>query len=77
MILFSCWTRQVLLTDFKRPILLDTLATAYAAAELFDQAVTAAEKALFLAISEKNDKLANHASKQLEIYRKASLSKKK
>ena len=48
---------------------LDTLAAAYAADGNFPDAVTAAEKALNLAKSEKNKQLADEIQKRLDLYK--------
>jgi len=57
------------LTGYKEPNFLDTLAAAYAAAGRFDQAVSAAEKALRLAQSAGKDKLASDIKSRLDLYK--------
>lgn len=53
------------------PIILDTLAAAYAAGGQFDQARTAAERALFLAADRKDNKLWNAIRLRLVLYRQS------
>jgi tetratricopeptide (TPR) repeat protein len=56
------------LTAYDDPVILDTLATAYAAAGLFDKAITAAQKALKLADAAKSKKLADQIRSRLASY---------
>jgi spermidine synthase len=58
------------LTDYKSPPILDTLATAYAAAGNFSEAVKTAEKALKLAQSTKQPQFADEIKKHLELYKR-------
>ena len=57
------------LTDYSQPNALDTLATAYAAAGKFTQAVRTAEKALQLALSLQETELAEEIRERLRLYR--------
>ncbi len=56
------------LTNYKDAGMLDTLATAYAAAEQFDKAVTTAQKAVDLALSSGQERKAEAIRKRLELY---------
>jgi tetratricopeptide (TPR) repeat protein len=66
--------RAAELTKHQDPIILSTLATVYAAAGKFEQAVTTAQTALPLAHAGKNNKLANHIKKQLNAYKQGKLA---
>jgi arylsulfatase A-like enzyme/Tfp pilus assembly protein PilF len=57
------------LTDFNHPNALDTLATAYAAAGNFAQAIETADKAIKLALSAGNKELAEEIQKRQELYK--------
>ena len=57
------------LTRYERPDFVDTLAVAYAAVGDFEQALKIAEKALQLAQSSGNKKLAEDISKRIELYK--------
>jgi tetratricopeptide (TPR) repeat protein len=57
------------LTDFKQPLLLGTLAAAYAEAGSFDEAVQTAGKAIALAAAENHPDLAKRNQELLELYR--------
>ncbi len=57
------------LSEYQKPIVMGTLAAAYAAAGDFPQAITIAEKALALARSADQDQLAGNIQKQLFIYK--------
>lgn len=57
------------LTDYKAPVILKTLAAAYAAVGNFSEAVKIAEKALNLAQAAGKKKLAAAIEKQLELYK--------
>jgi tetratricopeptide (TPR) repeat protein len=59
------------LTEFKKPVFLDTLAVAYAAAGRFDQALETAQKALNLAQSAGKKDLAQDIRSRLELYKTA------
>ena len=61
--------RACALTSYKRADFLDTLSVAYAAAGRFAEAVDTAEKALELALSSQNDKLAQEIRKHLSFYK--------
>ncbi len=63
--------RAAELTKYQNVTILNTLATAYASAGQFDQAVTTAQAALALASAAQNDELANRIRRQLELYRQA------
>lgn len=63
--------KAALLTKYQNPIILNTLATAYAAAGQFDQAIIAAQLALELANTAQNHNLADYIHRQMELYRKA------
>jgi len=56
------------LTDYKHPIILDTLAVAYAADGKFPEAVSTAEKALKLAQSSGQDELAKQIQNRLLLF---------
>jgi tetratricopeptide (TPR) repeat protein len=64
--------RAAELTKYQNTVILDTLATAYAAGGQFDKAVKTAEKALSSALAEHNEVLARQIRRQLENYKKQS-----
>jgi Tfp pilus assembly protein PilF len=57
------------LTKYENATIVDTLATAYAAAGNFERAVETSQKSLELAMKEKNDELAGQISKRLELFK--------
>jgi tetratricopeptide (TPR) repeat protein len=57
------------LTDYKRPELLDTLSTAYAATGAFDKAVETAQKALELCRSSEQEKLKEMIKNRQDLYK--------
>jgi arylsulfatase A-like enzyme/Flp pilus assembly protein TadD len=57
------------LTGYRKAMMLDTLAVAYAAAGNFPEAVKTAEKAIELAVSEKQNELASKIRDRLELYK--------
>jgi len=57
------------LSDSQDPVMLDTLAAAYAAAERFDEAVRTAQQAAERARANNNEQLAERIGKRLELYR--------
>ena len=57
------------LTDFKQPLLVSTLAAAYAEAGRFDEAVQTVGKAVALAVAENQPDLAKRNQELLELYR--------
>jgi tetratricopeptide (TPR) repeat protein len=59
------------ITARRDPIILDTLAAAYAAGGQFDRAVTVSEKALALATDRKDSSLHNAIRLRLELYKKS------
>ena len=61
--------KACVLTGYKRPELLDTLAAGYAAAGIFDKAVKTSQKAFELANSESNKNLAENIKKRQELYK--------
>ena len=61
--------RAAKLTAYKDAVVLDTLATAYAAAGQLERAITTEEAALEAAYAAKNTELANHIRGQLERYK--------
>ncbi len=61
--------RAAELTKYENATIVDTLATAYAAAGRFKRAIDTAQKALSLAMKEKNDELAGQITKRLELFR--------
>lgn len=63
--------RAAQLTNHQNPVVLDTLATAYASASQFDKAVTTAETALDWALLSQNTNLANNIRKRLKLYKNA------
>jgi Flp pilus assembly protein TadD len=56
------------LTDYKLPLLVSTLAAAYAEAGRFDDAVKTTEQAIALATAEKKEALANKNRERLKLY---------
>jgi tetratricopeptide (TPR) repeat protein len=56
------------LTSYKDPMLLDTLAVAYAAADRFDEAKATAEKALNIAKETGRENLAVEIQKRIKLY---------
>jgi tetratricopeptide (TPR) repeat protein len=58
------------LTGHKKPVLLDTLSVAYAAAGKYSEAIEAAEKAIGLAVSTGQKELAEDIQRHLELYQK-------
>jgi len=60
--------RANLLTRYQQPVMLDTLAAAYAAAGQFQQAVQSAEKALKLAEYYKEEQIASEIRSRLQLY---------
>jgi tetratricopeptide (TPR) repeat protein len=56
------------LTNHHSAGILNTLSTAYAAAGRFEDAIATAQEALTLASADKNQELANHLRRQLDIY---------
>jgi len=58
-------------TRYQNATIVDTLAISYAAAGLFDKAVETGQKAINLALAEKNDRLAGQIRKRLELFRQA------
>ena len=61
--------RACKLTNYEKPALLNTLATAYAAADRFSEAVATAEKALELAKSSKQEELVEQIIDHLSLYK--------
>ena len=57
------------LTNYKRPMIIDTLAVAYAADGQFQEAIETAQKALVLARSSGNKPLAKNIQKRIELYK--------
>jgi tetratricopeptide (TPR) repeat protein len=57
------------LTEYKDPMVLDTLASAYAAAGRFDDAVTTAEQAVNAAKARGQEDLAGEIQKRIELYK--------
>jgi tetratricopeptide (TPR) repeat protein len=64
-------SRAAELTKYREILVLETLASAYAAAGRFDSAVETMQKALELAISGRNDIAVNRIREQLERYKRA------
>jgi tetratricopeptide (TPR) repeat protein len=56
------------LTNYERPVLMGTLAAAYAEAGRFDEAITTAQKAVALATAAKNEGLIKKNRDMLELY---------
>ena len=61
--------RSAELTGFRQPVILDTLAAAYAASGDFDRAVATAQKATALAAAGHSERLAGEIGRRLELYR--------
>jgi arylsulfatase A-like enzyme/Flp pilus assembly protein TadD len=59
------------LTNYKQPDALDTLATVYAAAEKFPQAIETAQKAIDVATSMNKTELAQEIAARLELYKQS------
>lgn len=59
------------LTDYKQPDILDTLSTAYAANNQFEQAIQTAQKAIDAAISKNNNAFADTIKNRLSFYKKS------
>ena len=59
------------LTGYKDPVILDTLAAAYAAAGRFDEAVSMAQKALDLARADFPEETIRELSERLDLFRQA------
>jgi len=57
------------LTEFKNPAILDTLAVAYAAAGRFNDAITTAEQALYIAKSRDQKDIINEIQNHIELYK--------
>jgi tetratricopeptide (TPR) repeat protein len=57
------------ITGYKNPVFLDTLAAAYAASGNFSEAVSTAQKAIDLALSANQKKLAQEIGEKLELYK--------
>jgi len=57
------------LSDYKKPVFLDTLAVSYAAAGRFSEAVNAAEKAMESAKSSQQEQLGMEIQRHLELFR--------
>ncbi len=62
--------RAAELTKYQNPVVLNTLATAYAAVGQFDRAIATSQTALALASAARNEGLANYIRKQLELYKR-------
>jgi len=63
--------RAAKLTRYQNPVILDTLAAAYAAQGRFDRAINTAQTALDLCADQKSDELANQIRNRLLLYRQA------
>jgi tetratricopeptide (TPR) repeat protein len=61
--------RAAKLTRYQNPVILDTLAAAYASAEKFSKAVETAEKALQLAESAQQNQLTEQIQNRLQLYK--------
>ena len=61
-------TRACELTDYKNPVILDTLAVSYAALGKFSEAVETAQKALQLARADQAEQLAERIRTRLKLY---------
>ena len=61
--------RAVRLTKHQNPLMLDTLASSYAVAGRFDEAIKTAQQALAIASSAQSDRLADQIRSKLELYR--------
>jgi tetratricopeptide (TPR) repeat protein len=66
--------RAAELTEYNKAEILDTLATACAAAGQFDKAVAIGRSALRLALDEQNDELVTRLRQQLQLYTQKKLS---
>jgi hypothetical protein len=66
--------RAAELTEYNKAEILDTLATAYAAAGQFDKAEATSRAALRLALDEQNDELVTRLRQQLQLYSQKELS---
>jgi len=64
--------RAAELTKYGDAMILETLATAYAAAGRFDEAAATAQTAINLATEAKNEELSGRLRRQLELYRQAA-----
>lgn len=62
------------LTDYQQPVILNTLAEAYAAAGQFDRAISTAQKAFALAEADRNQSLTDQIQKQIQLYKQKSTS---
>jgi spermidine synthase len=58
------------LTEYKEPVMLDTLAIAYAAAGKFDDAIIRAKQAIDAAKTKRQEEMALEIEGRLELYRK-------
>jgi Flp pilus assembly protein TadD len=58
------------LTDYKDPVILDTLSIAYAASDRNTEAIETAKKALELAVNSENQKLADEIRRHLKDFQK-------
>ncbi|MBN1392511.1 MAG: tetratricopeptide repeat protein, partial [Sedimentisphaerales bacterium] len=65
--------RVAKITRYRNPMILETLARAYAATGQFDQALNTIQKAINLAQGVKNEKLVNYFSSQLKAYKQKML----
>ncbi len=63
--------RAAEITGHRNATVLETLASAYAAAGQFDKAAATAQEALELAVAAKDDGLAERLRRQMELYRQA------
>ncbi len=62
-------TRACELTDYKNPVILDTLAVSYAALGRFAEAVETVQKALELARADQAEQLAERIQTRLMLYK--------
>ena len=67
--------RAASLTNYQNAIILNTLAAAYAAKDRFSEAIATAQKALDIAVAERNDYLAEFIRRQVEIYKQGRFPK--
>jgi spermidine synthase len=67
--------RAAAMTNHQDAIILNTLAAAYAAAGRFSDAVATAQKAMDLAVAQRNDHLADSIRPQLEMYKQQKIPK--
>ncbi len=65
--------RAAKLTRYRNPMILDTLAAAYAVTGQFDRAVAITQKAIGLVPAANNDKAVNRLHKELEMYKQGKL----